>query len=392
MFRIEMLPAAHGDCLWIEWGKKSEVYRLLIDGGPGHTYHYLRERLLHLPKSERIFELLVITHIDSDHIEGVIRLLQDAPALGVVFKRIWFNGYKELNYVEDPIGAPLGAIHGEYLSLLIEEYKKTMNLPNILNLDLPNSYAGFNLDKDQFPSITLSGDLNLTLMGPTDTELLKLKDRWDDELVLAEVEHGDEKSLRDKLLKNKRLKPLGDVLGDEEIIEDDEQYEWPDDDGLDMADDVLGGRSEKFGSDTSAANASSIVLLADYEGHRVLLAGDAHPVVLETSIERWLELNEASKMALDVFKIPHHGSMNNITEELLKKLSCRNYLISTSGALFRHPHTKTIDLLLSTHNHRAKPRLHFNYRSLSNTEWSDKARQKIEKYLAFYPEGVSVIL
>ena len=49
MFRIEMLPAAHGDCLWIEYGTGREVHRILIDGGPAHTYPTLRERILHLP-------------------------------------------------------------------------------------------------------------------------------------------------------------------------------------------------------------------------------------------------------------------------------------------------------------------------------------------------------
>ena len=33
MLRIEMLPAAHGDCLWIEYGSGTNVHRILIDGG-----------------------------------------------------------------------------------------------------------------------------------------------------------------------------------------------------------------------------------------------------------------------------------------------------------------------------------------------------------------------
>ena len=104
MFRIEMLPAAHGDCLWIEYGSGSTVHRILIDGGPAHAYPALRERILHLPAYERRFELLVITHIDADHIEGVIRLLLDAEALACSFERIWFNGRDQLNAVPDPAG------------------------------------------------------------------------------------------------------------------------------------------------------------------------------------------------------------------------------------------------------------------------------------------------
>src|SRR5690606_36302877 len=136
MLRLEMLPAAHGDCLWLEYGDGHEVRRILIDGGPAHTYPALRERILHLPRSARRFELLIVTHIDADHIEGVIRLLQDAPALGLVFERIWFNGWEQLTRVPDPAGVPLGAVQGEYLSLLIADCEARAGR-QLWNADLP---------------------------------------------------------------------------------------------------------------------------------------------------------------------------------------------------------------------------------------------------------------
>src|SRR5690606_8585225 len=137
VFRLEMLPAAHGDCLWVEYGDGHTVNRVLIDGGPAHTYPALRERILHLPAGHRRFGLLIVTHIDADHIEGVIRLLQDAPALGCRFERIWFNGWEQLNRVPDPAGLPLGAMQGEYLSLLIADYEQRVG-ERVLNVDLPD--------------------------------------------------------------------------------------------------------------------------------------------------------------------------------------------------------------------------------------------------------------
>lgn len=38
MFRIEMLPAAHGDALWIEYGAGGTIHRLLVDGGTPGAY------------------------------------------------------------------------------------------------------------------------------------------------------------------------------------------------------------------------------------------------------------------------------------------------------------------------------------------------------------------
>ncbi|BBX66544.1 ComEC/Rec2 family competence protein [Mycolicibacterium psychrotolerans] len=68
MFSVEMLPAGHGDCLWIEYG--DPVRRVLVDGGPYYSYKHLRARIERLDPTDRHFELLIITHVDADHIEG----------------------------------------------------------------------------------------------------------------------------------------------------------------------------------------------------------------------------------------------------------------------------------------------------------------------------------
>ena len=53
MFRIDMLPAGHGDCLWIEYGSKEESKRILIDGGTTGTYKRLKTRFENLPENDR---------------------------------------------------------------------------------------------------------------------------------------------------------------------------------------------------------------------------------------------------------------------------------------------------------------------------------------------------
>jgi len=95
LLRLEMLPAGHGDSIWIEYGDRSSPHRLLVDGGTGPTYDTLRTRIAALPEDDRRFELAVVTHIDADHIEGFIRLLQD-ERLGVEFADVWFNGWRHL--------------------------------------------------------------------------------------------------------------------------------------------------------------------------------------------------------------------------------------------------------------------------------------------------------
>jgi len=48
--------------------------------------------------------------------------------------------------------------------------------------------------------------------------------------------------------------------------------------------------------------------------------------------------------------------------------------------------------LLSDHNGRGKPRLHFNYFTQTTDKWSDYADQEARRYEAFHPKGLSLVL
>jgi hypothetical protein len=37
LFTIHSLPATYGDCIWIEYGTKDKLHRILIDGGTAGT-------------------------------------------------------------------------------------------------------------------------------------------------------------------------------------------------------------------------------------------------------------------------------------------------------------------------------------------------------------------
>lgn len=394
MFRIEMLPAAHGDCLWLEYGSGREIHRILIDGGPAHAYPALRERILHLPADERHFDLLVITHIDADHIEGIIRLLLDAEALDCRFDRIWFNGRDQINAVPDPAGEPLGGVQGEILGMLIADYEQR-TATKVWNLGFDQALAAIDRSKPALPVVELPGACRLTLLSPDHERLLDLKDNWARELKAARVPSGDVAKLRERLTASRSLRPLGDVLGAEDDL--DSEASDSDEADADLADTLGGGSGEPgadapFGGDTSRANGSSIALLLEYPASlpevRFLLTGDAWAPVLEASLDRLLA--PGARLAVDGFKLAHHGSVANISEALLARLQCANYLISTNGAIFKHPHARCVELLLRVHNGPGKPRLHFNNLVPSTEAWSIKADQTARGYRAFHPKGLSL--
>lgn len=49
-FRINLLPARHGDCLWVEYGVGDKLNRILIDGGPVSTFEFIRQRVDDMPQ------------------------------------------------------------------------------------------------------------------------------------------------------------------------------------------------------------------------------------------------------------------------------------------------------------------------------------------------------
>jgi len=69
-----------------------------------------------------------------------------------------------------------------------------------------------------------------------------------------------------------------------------------------------------------------------------------------------------------------------------------HYLVSTSGAVFRHPHARAIELLLAEHAGQGKARLHFNYLTQTTRAWSDAADQQARRYEALHPRGITLML
>lgn len=124
---------------------------------------------------------------------------------------------------------------------------------------------------------------------------------------------------------------------------------------LRRAADVLGHR--KPGSDDAVANGSSISLLMEYGGVSVLLAADAFPDDLTEALDA---LPAAMLPVIDVFKLPHHGSVANINQALIDRVGASHYLVSTSGNRHDHPDTTTIDMILHARAGQACE-FHFNY-------------------------------
>ena len=331
IFTIDMLAADNGDALWLRFGEPDAITNILVDVGYASSLKRLFDsgvfgtRTLEAPF---VIDLLVVTHTDQDHISGAYKLLTEAKRRHFQIQHVWFNGYRQLfpsSGSDDSLGYP----DGEKLSAAIDFFRIPHNKhparPEQNLCESGNIVASF----EGLPCTEIAG-LTLTVLGPESKGLDALRAEW--------------------------ISKQGGQLGT--TYKDTTQK-------LKAKEDSLGPTREP-GGDSGVPNGSSIALLAEYADIRVLLAGDAHAQDLLAALER---VPERSGPLVDFFKLPHHGSVGNVTDALIAKAGSPHYLVSTSGSAHDHPHKETIQLVMDSIPSRT-PHFHFNY---------DAPRDRIQK-------------
>lgn len=340
MFEIEMLPAREGDCLWLRYGEPNKPRQILIDAGRATTASELKARFRTLRSSERRFELLVVSHVDRDHIEGVLPLLTD-KSLKVEFADVWFNGFHHLQQARLE---KFGPVQGERLSASLVDGKHSWNKAW--------KSRAVCLAARALPTKALAGGMRLTLLSPDRTKLTQLIPVWEQECKKAGLIAG----IGSKPAEARGFERFGGI-NIEQLA------------------------AQPFEEDAAEANGSSIAVLATYAGKKVLLAADAHPGRLSDSIKAVKK--SAKRLRLDAFKLPHHGSEHNISKELLKLVDCRRFLVSTNGSYFAHPTAAAIARVIKFGGRGAT--ICFNYRSKYTEIWDNAAWKSQYGYETCYP-------
>ena len=393
---IEMLPANEGDCILVTI--PYEDVRILIDGGTSETYtSCLRERLLQIKEEGKGIDLLVVTHIDNDHIGGIIELLKEngsfAESKIIKIQNIWHNSYRHLQFHK---GLETGEAEKQILQKIVaqgvykemrqfSEGKKEVSALQGTSLAALILQGGYNWNlqffgkavKKQQEKIRLGDACTIEVPLPGQEELEKLAKKWKYELkrsrisfqfsedklfddayeyyyrFLAQENNGEKKQI------SARIKECEDIMEIEKLAE------------------------RQGGTDSSKTNAASISLLLEYKGKRILLLAD-------NTAGKVMESGKISGI-FDAIKLPHHGSVRNISDEFLTNCVTEKYLISTSSEKYGHPDIETLAKIIVRRAECPK-QIYFNYEIDKVKEFEEKVKGNKQLDVIYLAKGQKIVL
>lgn len=349
--KLEVLPARKGDCLILHCGTEAAPGLILIDGGPAGTYaESLRDRLMEL-RAERdlaeeeplVINLVLVSHVDDDHIVGIIDLFQEMKARArggepplFQVERLWHNSFDHV-VGNDETSAFLAssqfgaaATQGDAEAMAEDADEEMRDALKIL-ASLPN------------------GDLLRELASDPALDV-PINPEFDDELIQTTV--GRPTTAEVEGVTFTILGPRRPELQKLQADFDEWFANRPRNAGNAAAFLAAYGRE-------TVTNLSSIVAVAeDPDGKRILLTGDARgDKVLKGATETGL-LEPDGAYPVDILKLPHHGSAGNIQPDFLTAFPARSYVFSGNGK-HGNPERKAAEFVLE----RPRPiDLVFSYR------------------------------
>lgn len=302
--KITMLNVKDGDAIIIELTKQSKSLVMLIDGGqPVYYRKKLKPKLEQILKihNKKAPDVVVCTHYDSDHIGGLIPLIKDYIA---DIKQVWIHKTPDLlaSFIENT-----AVLREEIFSVAFEEL-------------LESSQSGM-LKDDLLSQNNFKEKANLVIQSLPQLKKLislipraKLKQVFHNQKPLADWPEitvlGPTKAYYKSLFPTD--KTFTEFILEESIIAPRINRVGINNDAIKNPCDSL-----KKDSDTqlTSTNKASIIFAIDDADKRYLFTGDA-------GIESFKKIpNYKTKLKnLYFLKIPHHGSDNNISKELIELL------------------------------------------------------------------------
>ena len=293
MLGLRVIQAEFGDCLILEYGNGTKRY-MLIDGGPPEIYdRHLKKILQNIATSGGKLDAVVLSHVDGDHITGLIDFFADLRDTGkyIAVDRFWMNSFTQVGEgagLEPQMQAlaVLGAgamVMGAAALLTIDEGNSLSLLAHQIQLPPNGDRNDPLMTVDTEPDEIAFENIRVKVVGPTRANIDSLRKKWE-----AWIES------------HTNALNSGDIY-------------------------VMAN------SDQSIPNLSSIMLHVEGDGKTMLLTGDGRSDHLLEGLEAAELLDQDGKLHVDLLKLPHHGSNRNATRKFFSRVTADTYVASANG-------------------------------------------------------------
>jgi hypothetical protein len=361
IFSLEVRRARKGDCLLLHFGANHDPGLIIIDGGPKNVYKpHLKPRLEQirtirgLPNQDSLpVDLLMISHVDDDHIQGVLDLTREMieaheeqkPQLLRVLS-FWHNSF------DDIIGNKPEELTAAFRSQF-GEAAISGGLPADTTIDLDDE-AGELTEEIVVDNLKVLASIEQGYRLRIDAEKLDFprNPEFDGKLIIAAK---DAESI--DMGRGLTFTVAGPMKREVEALRK-KHDQW-------LRDLKDKGKSPPAALaayvDKSVPNLSSLVLLAESGGKRILLTGDARgdKIIEGLQLVGLLREGDDSTMHVDLLKVPHHGSSNNLERAFFKRITADHYVFSGNGE-HGNPERKALEMLFDARG-RAKFTVHLTY-------------------------------
>lgn len=422
--KLTVFQSDKGDCLLVT---TASGHHMLVDGGMASSYTaHVSPTLGKIEKAKKSLDVVYVSHIDADHISGVLQMLNDLVEWRVYryqsetknrkvrpptcirppdIKALWHNGFRDqigqnaveiddvlsasaqtLMAAESPPLKELARIRGDLATSISQALQLSSRISTgQLNIKLNPECLGKLMQVTVGQSPIMLGSAKLFVIGPCPEDLRKLRDEWETWLSENKEAVGrlrrkaqaaeDELHSSAQAILAEALTKEGEALGARLVASS--RFPPPD---LVAASKVLGQRKM-----VTTPNLASLMFFLEENGKTVILTGDGHCEDIIKGLKRQGKLTGDKPLRVNVLKVQHHGSEHNIDQSFLEQVIADDYIFCGNG-FSNNPDLDVVKLLVETRKKAQGPfRLWFNCTAdtVKSAGWAKHMRavEKLTKQL-----------
>ncbi|HUS12521.1 MAG TPA: MBL fold metallo-hydrolase [Pyrinomonadaceae bacterium] len=378
--KLTVFQSGKGDCMLLTGADGRNV---LVDGGMSAPYaKHVAPALGKMRDNGESIDVVYLSHIDEDHIAGILSLMNDevdwrvhefqiqngnthhkepdAPRPPAV-KAIWHNAFHELvddnkGEIENMLGASAAILSGSELKavkeLAIEQSELVSSIAQAIKLTRRVSGEQLGIKKNgpakgklmlvrpQTAAAIKVGGMRFRIIGPASKDLEKLREDWN---IWLEANKDKVKTIQTEAKKDEAsfaTKEINDIIQpklDQAAL----LTTLLPNGGIETAV-KLGDRKQ-----VTPPNLASLMFFVEESGKTLILTGDGHHEDVIKGLKHIKKLKDNKGLHVNVLKVQHHGSEHNIDEVFCRTVTADNYVICGNGES-KNPDTEVVKAIITS--------------------------------------------